>query len=66
MKKSKKLLLAQKWFKLNDLHTDILDDKRLYLVTDAGFSIQLSNKEVSYRCELYIDSEKQIEIDGEE
>lgn len=52
-----KLQYATKWFQLHDIPTFILDNSIYF---DTGhFELELSEEEINYRAECYIDSEKQ-------
>ena len=48
---------AKKWFELNNIQIEEIDDS-LYINLD-GLQLELSKDEISYRAELYLDSEKQ-------
>jgi len=52
-----KLQYANKWFQLHNIPTIIIDS-RIYLET-GHFELELSEEEISYRAECYLDSEKQ-------
>jgi hypothetical protein len=49
---------ANKWFKLHGIPT-FIDDGSMYVQVSDGFELQLSTSEVSYRAELFLESEKQ-------
>tara|TARA_R110001606_G_scaffold387079_1_gene551480 strand:+ start:362 stop:580 length:219 start_codon:yes stop_codon:yes gene_type:complete len=52
-----KLQYATKWFQLQNIPTIIIDNS-IYLET-GHFELELSEEEISYRAECYLDSEKQ-------
>ena len=52
-----KLQYATKWFQLQDIPTIIIDNS-IYLET-GHFELELSEEEISFRAECYLDSEKQ-------
>lgn len=49
---------AEKWFRLHDIPT-VVDDGSIYVQVDCGFELQLSKAEVTYRADLYLESESQ-------
>ena len=52
-----KLHYATKWFQLQDIPTIIFDNS-IYIETPY-FELELSEEEISFRAECYLDSEKQ-------
>ena len=52
-----KLHYAEKWFQLQNIPTIIIDNS-IYLET-GHFELELSEEEISYRAECYLDSENQ-------
>jgi len=52
-----KLEYANKWFQLQDIPT-FISDGSIYIET-GHFELELSEEEISYRAECYLDSEKQ-------
>ena len=52
-----KLQYATKWFQLQNIPTIIIDNS-IYLET-GHFELELSEEEISYRAECYLDSENQ-------
>ena len=52
-----KLQYATKWFQLQNIPTIIIDNS-IYLET-GHFELELSEEEISFRAECYLDSEKQ-------
>lgn len=50
---------ASKWFELNNIPVISIDGVSLYLRTPEGFEIEISSEEISYRAELYLESEAQ-------
>ena len=52
-----KLQYAEKWFQLQNIPTIIIDNS-IYLET-GHFELELSEEEISYRAECYLDSENQ-------
>jgi hypothetical protein len=49
---------ANQWYILNGIPT-LIDNGSIYLQVSDGFELQLSTSEVSYRAELFLESEKQ-------
>ena len=52
-----KLHYATKWFQLQNIPTIIIENS-IYLET-GHFELELSEEEISYRAECYLDSENQ-------
>lgn len=52
-----KLQYANKWFQLQNIPT-IISDGSIYIET-GHFELELSEEEISYRAECYLNSEKQ-------
>jgi hypothetical protein len=49
---------ANQWFKLHGIPT-FIDDGSMYVQVSDGFELQLSTSEISYRAQLFLESEKQ-------
>jgi hypothetical protein len=56
---SKQIKYAEEWFKLQDIPT-VYSEKSLYVIAGPDWELELSNKEINYRAELYLESELQI------
>ena len=55
--KDNKLDYAQKWFQLHNVPT-FIHDNSIYL-SDGHFEFELSEEEINYRAECYLNSEIQ-------
>ena len=53
----KKIELADKWFKLHDIPTIVVDNK-MY-ISNGHFEFELSTFEVNYRANCYLNINKQ-------
>ena len=49
---------ANRWFKLHDIQSFIVDDVDVFVVVGDGFEIQISPAEISYRAELFRDNKE--------
>ena len=49
---------AEKWFQLNDIQT-IKAEGRLFISPDGHFELELSQEEILYRAELFLESESE-------
>jgi hypothetical protein len=56
---NKQIKYAEEWFKLQDIPT-VYNKKSLYVIVGADWELELSNKEINYRAELYLKSKSQI------
>jgi len=49
---------AKQWFKLNEIPT-LHTEKTIYLIINNHFEIEITEKEINYRAELFLESEIQ-------
>ena len=56
---NKQIKYAEKWFKLQDIPT-VYNKKSLYVIVGPHWELELSNKEINYRAELYLKNKLQI------
>lgn len=47
---------AEQWFKLNEIPT-LQTEKKIYLIVNNHFEIEITEEEIKYRAELYLNSE---------
>ena len=52
------LYYAEQWFKLQDIPT-LQTEKTIYLIVNNHFEIQITEEEINYRAELFLESEIQ-------
>jgi len=59
MKTEKNILYyAERWFKLQDIPT-LQTQKKIYLIINNHFEIEITEEEINYRAELFLNSEIQ-------
>jgi hypothetical protein len=49
---------AEQWFKLQDIPT-LQTEKTIYLIINNHFEIEITEEEIKYRAELFLESELQ-------
>ena len=54
--KTKNSIYAEKWFKLQDIPT-IHKENKIFVIVGSHFEIEISEEEIEYRSELYLESE---------
>tara|TARA_R110002020_G_scaffold54058_2_gene151012 strand:+ start:649 stop:840 length:192 start_codon:yes stop_codon:yes gene_type:complete len=52
------LYYAEQWFKLQDIPT-LHTEKNIYLIINNHFEIEITEEEIKYRAELFLQSEIQ-------